>query len=403
MKSLSLKSKEILLGITGGIAAYKAVDILRRMKSMGASVTVLMTEAAARFISPVTFESLSGNTVYTDLFSSPLAHISLTSSADAYLIAPATANTIGRLASGLAGDIVSLSFLSFEGPVIIAPSMNWRMYGHPVLQRNLGLLREIGVQEVAPEEGELACGEYGKGRMASLERIMEAVGGALLERDLKGKKVLITAGPTREHIDPVRFISNRSSGRMGYALARVAKRRGAEVILISGPTMIPPPPGIEPLKVESADEMMGAVAREVRRGVDLLIMAAAVADFKPKAYSTKKMDKGAVRSLELTDVPDIIKEVSSMKKRPFIIGFSAETGSDTERAKRKQRAKGTDLIVFNDVTSEGAGFESETNRITIMAGDGVREYPLMSKEECAGVIFDYYLNLTGRQPSGRGR
>jgi len=390
MKPSSLKNRQVLLAVTGGIAVYKAAEFVRRLKSEEAEVTVLMTESSQRFVTPLTFESLSGNKVYTDIFSEPMAHINLPGSADLFVIAPATANIIAKLASGIADDMVSLTFLAFKGPVVFAPAMNWRMYEHPVVQRNIKTLRDLGLHEVEPEEGGLACGEHGVGRMAEVGRIIEAVKGCLTGKDLAGLKVLVAAGPTREYLDPVRFISNRSSGKMGYALARVALRRGADVTLVSGPVPVEPPSGAKVIKVETSGEMLKAVKKHLK-GTDILVMAAAVADFVPDDYSPVKRGKGEAFTLRLRPAPDIVKSVSGTGGRPFIVGFSAETGPNIAKAKRKLKEKGMDFIVFNDVTLEGAGFDSDTNKISIIDKDGVADYPLMSKEACAEIIFDHYL------------
>ena len=392
MNSSILKNRKILLGITGGIAAYKSAELVRRLTKEGASVQVVMTEASTKFISSLTFETLTGNPVFTDIFSSPLAHIRLPQEADLYLIAPLTANTLSRLAQGMADDMVTACFLSFRGPVLLAPSMNWKMYEHPATVENLKRLKDMGCVVIRPETGELACGEYGKGRMAEVDVLIEEVKSSLCKKDLSGKKVLITAGPTREPIDPVRFISNRSSGRMGFSLARVARRRGAEVVLIAGPTAIAPPHGIKTIRVETASEMFESL-KEHLSGADILVMAAAVADYTVKRPLSKKAQKTKLRSLELSPAVDILKEVSKIKGDTFVIGFAAETGPNIAKAKRKLREKKMDMLVFNDVTLKGAGFDTETNRIVIITSKGEKGYPLMSKEDCAEVIFDHYLEM----------
>ncbi len=392
MRSSILKNKKILLAVTGGIAAYKSAELIQRIKEEDASVTVLMTEAAQRFIAPLTLQTLSSNPVYTDIFSAPLSHIELAVASDALLIAPASANTIAKMASGMADNIVTLCYLAFKGPVILAPAMNWRMYEHPSLKRNIQILKEAGCIEVAPEEGMLACGEKGRGRMASVERIVETLKYTLSPKDLKGKKIVVTAGPTVEPIDPVRYISNRSSGKMGYAIARVARRRGAEVVLITGPTEMNPPDGVETIHVETAEQMLNAVVSSIKNA-HILVMAAAVADFTVERYSEKKYERGRLKSLKLKPTVDIIKTVSSLPKRPFIIGFSAETGPNIARAKRKMAKKGMDMIVFNNVLEEGSGFGTDTNRIVIIDRNTVKELPLISKEECAEEIFNHALTL----------
>ena len=394
MSPSSLKNRRVILAVTGGVAVYKAAELVRRFKSEGADVTVVMTGASQRFVSPLTFESLSGNKVHTDVFSEPMAHINLPASADILVIAPATANMIGKLAAGVADDMVSLVFLAFDGPVVFAPAMNWRMYAHPVVQRNIRTLRSMGLHEVEPEEGELACGEHGVGRMAGVGRIIEAAKGCLRGKDLSGLNVLVTAGPTREYIDPVRFISNRSSGKMGYALASAALRRGADVTLISGPVGIDPPPGAKVVRVERSEEMLDAVERHIE-GADILVMAAAVADFIPDEFSAVKVQKQDSLVLRLRPAPDIVKAVSGSRKRPrLVVGFSAETGPEITKARRKLDEKGMDFVVFNDVTAEGAGFDSDTNKISIIDREGITDYPLMSKDACADVVFDRCIELS---------
>ena len=279
-KRKGLRNKSVLLGISGGVSAYKSIDLIRRLREEGALVTVIMTEAAQQFVTPLSLEVAAANKVFADLYASPMAHISLPAEADVMVVAPATANTIGKFAHGLADDLLSLSFLSFRGKVVLAPAMNWRMYEHPVFRRNLESLLQLGVIQVGPEKGSLACGEEGIGRMAEVPDIIEAVQGALTPNDFENERFLITAGPTREYLDPVRFLSNRSSGKMGYALARAARRRGAEVTLISGPSALPEPKGVRFIAVETAADMRSAVNRELPAST-VLIMAAAVSDFVP--------------------------------------------------------------------------------------------------------------------------
>jgi phosphopantothenoylcysteine decarboxylase/phosphopantothenate--cysteine ligase len=396
MKSSILKNKKILLAVTGSIAAYKSAELIQRIKEEGASVTVLMTEAAQRFITPLTLQTLSSNPVYSDMFSTPLSHIELTTNSDAMLIAPASANTIAKMASGIADNIVTLCYLAFRGPVILVPAMNWRMYEHPIIMKNIQTLKDGGCIEVTPEEGALACGERGKGRMASTEKIIEALKYAFSPKDLYGRKVVVTAGPTVEAIDPVRYISNRSSGKMGYAIARVARRRGAEVVLISGPTQIDSPEGVETIRVETTEQMLDAVVSSIK-DAHMLVMAAAVSDFTVEDYSDKKFERNRLRSLKLKPTVDIIKTVSSLPERPFIIGFSAETGPNIAKAKKKLIKKGMDIIVFNNVLEEGAGFGTDTNRIVIIDRNTTKELPLISKEECAEEIFNYALQYIRKE------
>jgi phosphopantothenoylcysteine decarboxylase/phosphopantothenate--cysteine ligase len=391
-----LKNRRILVGITGSVAAYKAVDLVRRLKEEEASVDIIMTDASQRFITPMLVESATGSKVYTGLFDDPLSHVELTRDLDLFVLAPATANTIGKFASGVADDLLSTCLMSYRGMVLAAPAMNWRMYESPVFRRNLEGLRELGLLvEVPPERGMLACGEEGKGRMAHVEDILEAALTSLSEQDLAGRHIVITAGPTREPLDAVRFISNRSSGKMGYALARVAMRRGGRVTLISGPSSLDSPGGADVVRVETAARMHDEVMKAIS-DADVLVMAAAVADFAPKGRSESKIEKAAVESIELEGTPDILAEVGRLEKRPLLVGFAAEAGPLVDRAERKFRDKGADLLVFNDVTDPEAGFDVDTNRIAIISSEGTNELPLMSKEEAAGAILNRTIRLLGR-------
>jgi phosphopantothenoylcysteine decarboxylase/phosphopantothenate--cysteine ligase len=383
-----LRNRRILLGVTGSVAALKAVDLARRLKDQEASVDVVMTEASMRFVTPLSLQ-VAADRVLSGLFEDPMAHIGLARDADLMLVAPATANTLGKMAAGIADDLLGTCYMACRAPVLVAPAMNWRMYAHPAVTHNLSLLKERGVAEIPPEEGPLACGEEGVGRMADVGRIVEEVTAALGPRDLAGMGVVVTAGPTREALDGVRFISNRSSGRMGYALARAARLRGAEVTLISGPTALEPPAGVRVVPVESAREMRKAVLKEIR-GARVLIMAAAVADVTPLSPAEGKISKKNLgRSIAVEPTEDILAEVGRRRKRPFLVGFAAETGPRTARAREKLRAKSADVIVFNDVTEPGAGFETETNRITVLGPEGEDAYPLMSKDEAADRILDH--------------
>ncbi len=352
-----------------------------------------MTEAAKQFATPLSFETASHNRVYSSLFDEPMAHISLPAKADCMVVAPATANTIAKFAHGLADDLLSTCFLSFRGNVIVAPSMNWKMYDNPVVRRNLDALASAGVAQVGPGSGALACGEEGVGRMAEPAEIVEAVRAALSEKNLSGERVVITAGPTREYLDPVRFISNRSSGKMGYALARTARDRGAEVTLISGPSFLGKPAGVAYIGVETTSEMLGAVTEAVAKGATVLVMAAAVADFSPVRESRLKIEKGRGLTLKLSPTKDIVTSVSSSRKRPFIIGFAAETGSRADRAAKKMKEKKMDMIVFNDVTEPGAGFDVDTNKVEIIDRRGRIHTGLMSKDDVADAIFDRFLEI----------
>ncbi len=388
-----LTNKSVLLGVSGGIAAYKAADLVRRLKDDGSSVTVMMTEAALKFITPLSLQVASQNTVYTSVFQEPLKHISLPAQADAMVIAPATANIIAKLANGIADDILSTAFIAFRGPVVIAPAMNERMYEHPLFQENLKRLLSLGIRQVGPESGSLACGEEGTGRLAEVSDIVDAVVAAVTPQDLRGHKIVVTAGPTREHLDPIRFLSNRSSGKMGFSIARAARKRGAEVVLISGPTALKRPWGVVLKQTDSAAEMLRTVKEETKKGATVLIMAAAVADFRPRQQAGIKVDKGAMNSLAMDRTEDIIASVAAQKKRPFIIGFAAETGGNQERAKQKMQRKNMDMIIFNDVTEEGAGFETDTNNVVIFDRKGSAKTGLRSKDEIADAILDRYLEI----------
>lgn len=382
-----LKNKKILLGITGSVAAYKSVDLTRRLVEEGASVHVVMTNASKNFITPLSLEIASRNEVFSDLFADPMAHISLAADADVLAVAPATANIIGKFAGGIADDLLSTCLLVFRGNVVLAPAMNWRMYENPMVQRNLGYLSSLGVAQVGPEKGSLACGDEGIGRMADVSDVIEAIRIAASRKDLRGRKFVVTAGPTREYLDPVRFISNRSSGKMGLAVARAAVRRGAKVVLICGPAAVKPPSFMEVIEVETAFEMRMAVLENLR-DCDALVMSAAVSDFAPVERSGKKIEKGAVTSIELKKTPDILAEVGAMANRPIVVGFSAETGPEVARAAAKRAEKGADVMVFNNVSSPGSGFDVDTNEITIIGNAGVTSLPLMTKDEAADAILD---------------
>jgi phosphopantothenoylcysteine decarboxylase/phosphopantothenate--cysteine ligase len=390
-----LKGKSILLGITGSVAAYKTIDLIKRFKQKGASVKVIMTEASERFVTPLSIELAAGEHVFSDMFEFPLSHVSLPASTDLFVIAPATANIIGKYAQGIADDMLSTTLLAFNGPsgrVIIAPAMNWRMYENPVFQKNLHYLASLGVCFIGPERGSLACGEEGIGRMADIEKILESSIAALTKQDLAGEHVLITAGPTREYLDPIRYITNRSSGKMGYALARIARRRGAEVTLISGPVSISPPEGVDVLFAESAPDMLAAVMENIPMST-MLIMSAAVADFTPAEAESTKIEKRDKFSLSLLKTTDILEAVGKLIQRPFTVGFSAETGPRIDRARGKLTAKNIDMIVFNDVTRKGAGFDVDTNEVIIIDRERERNLPVMDKAEVAGAIFDRILEL----------
>lgn len=389
-----LKGKKIILGICGGIAAYKSVELLRLLTKSGADVHVIMTHAAREFVAPLTFQTLSMNPVHTDLFNliseQEIGHISLADRADLFIVAPATANIIGKVAAGIADDMLSTTIMATKAPVLFAPAMNVNMYTNPLYQENEQKLRHLGYLFEAPVSGTLACGWEGEGKLASPEAIFESVISALTEKKLAGRTILVTAGPTREEIDPVRYISNHSSGKMGYALACEARRRGARVLLISGPTALPVPFGISVVNVTSAVEMQREVMARVTE-CDVVIKAAAVADYRPLVRSSSKIKKKAdSTTIELVKNPDILAGLGSLKTRPFLVGFAAETDALAENAAKKLKEKNLDMIVANDVTQADAGFNVDTNRARLFFRDGTGcESGLMSKNQLAGIILDH--------------
>ena len=384
-----LKGKNILLGITGSIAAYKSVELVRRLKDEGAAVKVVMTEAATHFVSPLTFEAVSNAAVSTNIFSNSFTHIILSDEAHLFIVAPATANSIAKFACGIADNLLTALWLSYSGPAIIAPAMNWRMFENLITKMHINNLKKHGVTFVGPCVGSLACGEREKvGRMAEVHDIIEQANQLLSQKDFFGQKIVITAGPTREYLDPVRFLSNRSSGKMGFAIARMALRRGAEVTIISGPSQEKPPGGAAFLSVETAKEMESAVTRSLK-DKNVLIMTAAVADFKPASTKQSKIKKEEIASLYLEKTTDIIKMVGQKKGNLIVVGFAAETGDIITKAKEKLFKKNLDLVVANDVSLDGAGFDIDTNIVTIIDRDGQAvDYPMMKKEEIANIILD---------------
>lgn len=383
----------ILLCVTGSIAAYKSVGIARRLTDSGASVRVVMTRASARFITPLTFEAVTGNKVSADLFDEPLGHISLPEDADLILIAPATANIIGKYAAGIADDLLTSILLAYDGPVLVAPAMNSKMYSNPIVQKNIKYLSSLGVKFIGPASGHLACGDKGIGRMSDPDDIVEAALSELSPKDLKGRNIIVTAGTTIEPIDPVRFISNRSSGKMGYEMARAASRRGADVTLISGSSSIKPPAGVSFIKVESASDMKDAVNKKFS-SCDTVIMTAAVSDFTPSAVSAGKIKKGDIQSLKLKPSSDILKELGKKKGGRFLVGFAAESSKDMSSAKKKLKEKNLDMIVLNDITKKDAGFNVDTNIVTIIDRNGSSaDYPKMLKSDLAHIIINRMLEL----------
>jgi len=387
--------RRVLLVVAGGIAAYKSVELLRALRTAGARVDVLMTSAAERFVGKVTFEALSARPVHTDLWSRPLAHIELGRECELAIVAPATADLLSGMAQGRADDLASATLLAADCPVLVCPAMNTRMWEHPATGRNLELLTEDGIRVVGPAHGELAEGETGIGRMAEPEQIM-AVAGRLLEADsiLAGRKVVVTAGPTREAIDPVRFIGNRSSGRMGFELAAAAWRRGAEVICLHGPTTAPEPFGPRLEATEDAEAMLAALRTHLD-GASVLCMAAAVSDFRPASPSDEKIKKEDVGSgalqLDLVRAPDLLAETLDQRKaaRVFTLGFALETRDGVPNARAKLESKGMDLVALNIAGAPGSGFDVDTNRITVLDPSGaVEELPLLAKREAADRLLD---------------
>ncbi len=390
-----LHNRNVVLGITGGIAAYKACDIVSGLKKLNANVDVIMTQAATEFITPLTLQSISQNKVTVDMFESPgdweIGHISLAKKADLIVIAPATANIIGKLANGIADDMLSTTVMATKASILIAPAMNTNMYTNSIVQANIEKLKNNGVIFIAPETGRLACGDIGDGKLASVDTIVHQITKLLTRaKDFSGRKILITAGPTREAIDPVRFISNHSSGKMGYALAEAAVERGADVTLISGPVSLTKPNGLSSfIMVESAAEMHQAVM-DCFQEMGIIIMTAAVGDFTPKWKSPEKIKKhdGGLK-IELEKTPDILSELGKQKGDRILIGFAAETQKLLEYAGEKLVKKNLDFIVANDLTQKGAGFGVETNIVKIINRSGkVEELPLMSKLELGRIIFD---------------
>lgn len=394
----------IVLGVGGGIAAYKAAELARALMERGCEVQAVMTRAAQEFVRPLTFAALTGRKVATELFAGAsggdapagaVEHIAVATESRLLVVAPATADLMAKFAHGLADDFLTTLYLAFTGPVVLAPAMNANMWSHPATQQNLEVLRGRGHTIVGPEEGRLACGTAGPGRMAEPEQIAEAVSAALAaRRDLEGETVLVTAGPTQEPLDPVRFISNRSSGKMGYALAEAARARGAEVVLISGPVSLREPPGVKVVRVRTAVEMRNAVLEHLERA-SIIVKAAAVADYHLVVVPEQKMKKTAARlSLELDPTPDILAEVGQRKGDRLLAGFAAETGDLVAESRRKLVSKGCDMVVGNRVDRAGAGFEADDNEVTLVLRTGeVIPLPRAPKRELADRIFDELLKL----------
>jgi len=400
-----LGGKRILLGVTGSIAAYKAVELLRELTRRGAEVRCILTESAGRFVAPLTFQTLSRRPVLTDLYAQDdegqIAHIAAAGRADLLLVAPATAHTLAKFAHGLADDFLTNLFLAATCPVLVAPAMDTEMWQHPATQANVATLRQRGVQFVGPASGDLASGLTGPGRLVEPVEIVGAVEALFARtRDLAGRTLLVTAGPTHEPLDPVRFVANRSSGRMGFALAEAAAARGARVLLVTGPTHLAPPPGVECVRVETTQEMYDAVLARAE-GADAIIKAAAPADYRPGKVAPAKIKKGReVLTLELIPTPDILSELSRRKGASVLVGFAAETEDLLANAREKLRKKSLDLVVANDVGAQDAGFAVETNRVTLVGADGEAEaLPLLSKREVAHRILDRVARLLAARPA----
>jgi phosphopantothenoylcysteine decarboxylase / phosphopantothenate---cysteine ligase len=400
-----LRGKAIVLGVTGGIAVYKAVELLRLLTKAGATVHVVMTRGATEFVTPLTFQTLSGNPVHLELFNliseQQIGHISLAERADLFLIAPATANFVGKLAGGIADDLLTTTVMATRAPVLIAPAMNVNMYLNPIYQENEARLKRHGYLFIPPAHGMLACGYEGEGKLPDPELILEEAVATLTPKRLAGERILITAGPTREEIDPVRYISNHSSGKMGYAIARQARLRGAEVTLVTGPTEIPVPYGVSVVRVESAEQMREAVLSRLEFS-DIVIKAAAVADYRPRLRSEMKVKKSSSQlAIDLVKNPDILTEIGANKGDRLLVGFAAETEELIANAKKKLSQKNLDLIVANDVSLEGAGFNVDTNIVKLLFRDGrVEDIPIMGKNELAGLILNRVEQL--RRAQGKG-
>ena len=395
----------VVLGVTGGIAAYKSCEVVSRLVKAGVGVYVIMTRSACEFVSPLTFQTLSRNPVAVDTFEAPNAweveHISLAKKADVLLVAPATANVLAKLANGLADDMLTTTALACDAPLLLAPAMNTVMWQHPATQQNLQTLLARGARSVGPEGGSLACGDVGAGRMSEPQDIVDACLSLLgARRDMVGLRVLVTAGPTREALDPVRFLTNRSSGKMGYAIARAAVARGAQVTLVTGPVHLPAVAGAGMVPVTTTADLLREVTLRAP-GQDVLIQAAAPADFAPARASERKLKKNGDGglTLELVQTADVAREAGRSKKPgQTFVGFAAETHDGVENARRKLESKFLDLIALNDVTRPGAGFDTDTNELTLLTRDTVKELPMTSKQEAAEALLDEILRLRGKAP-----
>ncbi len=402
MTNQYLNGKTILLGITGSIAAYKTLDWARNLKAAGADVHVIMSKAACRFVGPLSFAALTGNQVHTKMFDEATAHliphINLARKADLVLLAPATARTIGKLAGGLADELLIAVIMATTAPVVICPAMNTNMLQHPATEENICKLKKWGCRFVEASHGTMACGEEGAGRLAEWETVRETLLALLTPQNLLNKKILVTAGPTREPLDPARFISNPATGKMGYAIAKAAKRRGAQVTLVSGPANLSSPDDMDVIRIETALEMRQAVLDHAS-SADVIVMAAAVSDHRPSEKAANKLKKGEMAdSIALATNPDILKELGEQKKlgniTAFLLGFAAETNNFTEEGQRKLKEKNLDLIAVNDISRDDSGFAKDTNQVLLLERSGKKiEFPLLSKEETADRILDAVASL----------
>ena len=390
-----LKDKTIVLGVTGGIAVYKAADIVSRLKKLNANVEVIMTEGATEFVSPLTFQTLSNNVVHRKMFneitSYDVEHISLAQKAALILIAPATANTIGKIASGIADNLLTTVVMASTSKVVFAPAMNTKMYQNPIVQANMEKLKKLGYEFIKPAKGLLACGDYGEGKMAEPVDIVEYVISSFIDKDLKGKKIVVTAGPTIEPLDPVRYMTNHSSGKMGYCIAKEAADRGAEVVLISGPTYLEPPKGVKHVRVNTTEDMFEEVGKYFDT-CDVLVKSAAPADYRPETVSNTKIKKNKDTdelNIKYVKNPDVAAHYGKMKNNQIMVGFAAETENLLQYASKKLKEKNFDFIVANDVSKEGAGFNVDTNIISIIDNKGeTTNYPIMDKAQVARIILD---------------
>lgn len=389
-----MKEINVVVGVSGGIAVYKALDVISKLKKQGINVHVIMTKAACEFVTPLSFQSLSQNMVVKDMFEEPKAfeiqHISLAKKADLLVVVPATANIIGKVANGIADDMLSTTIMATKAKVIFAPAMNTNMYTNPIVQSNIGKLKDLGYGFIKPGSGRLACGDLGEGKLADTELIVETIISELYKpKDLIGKKVLVTAGPTRAAIDPVRVVTNKSTGKMGYAIAEEARDRGAEVVLVSGPSNLKRPANIKVIDVESNEEMFKAVKEEFET-TDIVVKSAAVTDYKIKEYSKEKIKKGEGNLvLEFTRDTDILKYLGENKTHQILVGFAAESSNVIENANKKLTSKNLDYIVANNITEKEAGFGTDTNKVTLIKKDGtIKSLESMSKREVSQELFN---------------